>query len=498
MAVSGLHVSILFGLISTITMKRRFLTPLLGLPALLLFAAVAGFTPSVMRACLMVGLMLLAMVFDREYDSPTALAFAVLVMLLVNPLAATSVSLQLSAGCVAGILLFNEPIQVWLEKKLPRRLRGSMSVTLSAMSLITPLSAFYFGTVSLVSPLTNLLTIWVVTFAFIGLMVTCLLYFLAPAAAGVLAGLLSWPVRYVLGMAKALAALPLAAVYTESIFILFWLMFAYLLLAALLFMQKRRPGLLLCLGTLGLCGALIASWFVPLRAGTTITMLDVGQGQSILLQTQGKAILVDCGGDDDGKTADLAAHTLLSQGITRLDAVILTHTDRDHAGGLAHLLTRVDTDNLFLPDTYSALILPQITGKTVYVWEDLQLSFGEAKVEIYGPVYAGNSNENSLCVLFDSSNCDILITGDRTGFGERMLMRRRMLPDVDILVAGHHGDAEATSAELLCQVRPEMVLISAGQDNLYGHPAPKLLQRLQEHGCTVRRTDQDGTIRIRR
>ena len=507
-AVSGLHISILYGLICIVTLRRRFLTAAVGMPVLLLFAAVAGFTPSVTRACIMVWLMLLAMIFEREYDAPTALAFAVLVMLLVNPLAVTSVSLQLSAGCVAGILLFNQPVNRWLKGKFPKKkgiaskfrdmFCSSISVTVSAMSLITPLSAAYFGTVSLVSVITNLLTLWVVNLIFNGLIITCVLYLLSPSGAAALAAILSGLIRYVLVAAKTLASLPLAAVYTKSVYIVAWLIFVYVLLAVFLRMRKKQPGVLICCGVLGLCFALLASWAEPMSADTQISMLDVGQGQSILLQSEGKTFLVDCGGDSDTETADIIAETLLSQGIARLDGIILTHYDRDHAGALHNLLTRIDADYIFLPDTRNEMAVPETTGDTVYVWEDLELTFGNSCLNIYGPVYSGLSNENSLCVLFDTQMCDILITGDRSSFGERMLIRNRNLPDVDILVAGHHGAADSTSVELLSEVTPETVLISVAQDNIYGHPAPALLQRLEAFGCTVFRTDLHGTIVIRR
>ncbi len=507
-AVSGLHISILYGLVCVLTLRRRYLTAIVGLPVLLLFAAVAGFTPSVTRACIMVSLMMLAMVFDREYDPATALAFAVLVMLIINPLAITSVSLQLSVGCVAGILLFNGSINSWLKSlfpiekgrkaKLREFLCSSVSVTVSAMSLITPLSAFYFGAVSLVGVLTNLLTLWVVTFVFNGLAALCLLYPLLPGLGAILAEILSWPIRYVLFIAKSLASFPLAAVYTKSIYIVLWLIFVYALLAAFLLTKKKQPAVLLCCMLLSLCLALLASWGEPLTADTRITMLDVGQGQAILLQSTGKTFLVDCGGDDDGKTADIIAETLLSQGVQRLDGIIVTHYDRDHAGALHNLLTRIDTDHLFLPDTQNDMPMPQTQGEIIYVWEPLELTFGIASLRIFGPVYSGSDNENSLCVLFDTEKCDILITGDRSAFGERMLLRKNTLPDVDILVAGHHGAADSTSVELLQAVSPETVLISAEKDNIYGHPAPALLQRLEDFGCSIYRTDLHGTIIIRR
>ena len=506
-AVSGLHISILYGLICIVTLRQRHLTAAVGFPVLLLFAAVAGFTPSVTRACIMVWLMLAAHIFDREYDPPTALAFSVLVMLAVNPMAFFSVSLQMSVSCVAGILLFQQKINIWLKakfpwKRVPQKLRNmlcsSISVSLSAISLVTPLSALYFGTVSLVGVLTNLLTLWVVSLVFYGLILICVVSLLSGWLASVIASALVFPVRYVLLMAKLLASLPLAAVYTESVYIVIWLIFVYTLLTIFLFQRKRQPGVMLCCGILGLCTALLASWTEPLLDDVRITMLDVGQGQSILLQSEGRTFLVDCGGDDDAQTADLISENLLSQGICRLDGIVLTHYDRDHSGALQNLLTRIDTNLLILPDTRNHFKRPDSDAEILWVWEDMELSFGNSRMVIYGPVYSGMDNENSLCVLFDTEKCDILITGDRTDFGERMLLRRVNLPDVDILVAGHHGAEDSTSEQLLSTVTPETVLISVEENNHYGHPSDTLLQRLEKFDCTVFRTDKNGTILIRR
>ena len=506
-AVSGLHISILYGLVCVFTMRRRFLTALVGMPALLIFAAVAGFTPSVTRACVMVCLMMLAQIFNREYDPPTALAFSVLVMLAANPMAITSASLQLSVSCVAGILLFQQPINNWLktslpDKFIPGKLRGTLcaniSVTVSSMSLLTPLSAWYFGTVSLVGILTNLLTLWAVSLIFYGLILVCILHPLLPLLAGFLAAVLAWPMRYVLFTAKIMASIPLAAVYTQSVYIVAWLIFIYILLGVFLVTRNRKPGMLICCGILGLCIALLASWTEPLLDSARITMLDVGQGQSIVLQSEGRTWLVDCGGDDDAKTADIISEQLLSQGISRLDGIILTHYDQDHSGALNNLLTRISTDRLILPDTRNDFLIPETDAEILWVWEDIELTFGCSCMVVYGPVYSGMDNENSLCVLFDTEKCDILITGDRTDFGERMLMRNRILPDVDILVAGHHGAADSTSEQLLSAVTPETVLISVKQGNYYGHPSDVLLNRLERFGCTVYRTDKNGNILIRR
>ena len=509
-AVSGLHISILFGLISTITFRKRYLTALLGLPVLALFAAVAGFTPSVVRACIMMALMMLATLLEKEYDGPTALAFAILVLLAVNPLAVTSVSLQLSAASVAGIFLFRERLHNWLmpffgklkkgtaKKVLVTWFVGSVSISLSAMSLTTPLCAAYFGMVSLIGPVTNLLTLWIISLVFYGLMALCLLGLIWSAGGLFLGIILAWPIRLVLWMSGLLSRVPMAAVYTQSVYILAWLVFVYLLLAVFLWQKNRRPKILVCCACLGLCMALVASWLEPLSDGCRVTVLDVGQGQSILLQSQGRTYLVDCGGDREEDTADLIAGTLLSQGISRLDGIILTHYDSDHAGALPYLLTRLDTDLLILPDTVDALTFPTGQEPVCYVNQDVKLTFGEAELTIFGPIYNGSSNENSLCVLFETENCAILVTGDRSDFGERMLLRSHDLPDVDLLIAGHHGSKYSTSQELLQAVTPETVIISAGADNRYGHPHPELLERLADFGCIVYRTDLQGTILYRR
>lgn len=513
-AVSGLHVTILYSIISAITFRKRFLTALLGLPTLFVFAAVAGFTPSVTRACIMVALMILAQLCNREYDSPTALAFASLAMLAVNPLVITGVGFQLTVGCVAGILLFDEPISNYLKEKLgnpkgkslkarlKRWFSSSVSVTLSAMSLTTPLSAYYFGAVSIVGVVTNLLTLWAITWIFIGIVAVCLIGLLSVRAAALLAWIVAWAVRYVLWLSAAVAKFPLAAVYTASPYIVAWLIFAYLLLAVFLFSHKKRPATLFFCGVLGLFLAVGASYAEPLTDDVRVTALDVGQGQSILLQSDGRTYLVDCGGDSDTMTADTVAETLLSQGITRLDGIILTHGDRDHAGAVANLLSRIQTDMLLIPATTDSKTVKDIVsgadGEVIWVEEDIQITFGDTEITVFGPLFLEDSNENSLCVLFDTENCDILVTGDRGELGEMMLLREHTLPEVDVLIAGHHGSKYSTTEALLNAVKPEIVIISAGEDNPYGHPAQETLDRLNNFGCRVYRTDIHGTVIIRR
>lgn len=516
-AVSGLHVSILFSLVMLISGRRRVLTALLGIPVLILFAAVVGFTPSITRACLMQVLMLLALLFDKEYDPATSLSFAALVMLVANPLVITSASFQLSVGCMAGIFLFSKRITSWVEqlglwrswkgKNLRVRLRswiaGGVGVTLSSMFFTTPLVAYYFGAVSLIGVVTNLLTLWAVSTIFYGIIAVCLLYSLWAKAAVALAWCISWLVRYVLAVAKTLSSFPLAAVYTRSIYVVLWLVLCYGLIAVFLCAKKRQPFVLICCGVLGLCLALICSWMEPLTDDTRMTVLDVGQGQCVLIYADGKSFLIDCGGDSDTKSADLAAETLLSQGISRLDGVIVTHYDRDHAGGVGYLLSRIPADAVFLPDNPDEdgmldNILSYCDSREVFVDEDLFLQWDDASMTVFSPILSSSDNERGLCVLFRDENCDILITGDLSSLGERLLLMEKQVPELTALVVGHHGSKSSTSQVLLEATRPKYAFISVGANNYYGHPHDDVLGRLAQIGCVVYRTDQDGTIIFRR
>ena len=516
-AVSGLHISILFSLIILVCGNRRLLTALIGIPVLLLFAAVVGFTPSVTRACIMQILMLLALLFNREYDPPTSLAFAALTMLVFNPLVITSASFQMSVGCMAGIFLFSKRITDWINgfsfwnawkgKCLRVRFRNWIStgvgVTLSAMFFTTPLVAYYFGTVSLIGIVTNLLTLWVISGIFYGILAVCMLYSIWAKAAAAVAWCISWLIRYVLVAAKTLSSFPLAAVYTKSIYVIAWLVLCYILIGVFLISKKRQPFVLICCGMLGLCLSLICSWAEPLLDDTRMTVLDVGQGQCIVLQSNGRTFLIDCGGDSDTNVADLAAETLLSQGIFRLDGVIVTHYDRDHAGGVGYLLSRIPADAVYLPDSPDEdgvmdTILPYCEGSELYVNEDTLLRWDENIITVFAPILSTSDNERGLCVLFRDGNCDILITGDLSRLGEKLLLKEKDIPELTVLVAGHHGSKNSTCEALLEATNPEYAFISVGEDNYYGHPHAEAIKRLEEAGCIIYRTDQNGTIIFRR
>lgn len=512
-AVSGLHVTILFSMVYVLVWRRRWLAMAVGLPVLLLFAAVAGFSPSITRACIMQALMVTALAFDREYDPPTALGFAVIVMLAANPWTVRSVSFQLSVACMVGLFLFAAPIQNWLmdarrlgrwkgrRQKLASGFSASVAMSLGATILVTPLCACYFGMVSLAGVLTNLLTLWVVTIIFYGVMSVCVLGLLWLPVGKALGWAVAWPVRYVLWTAKAIAAFPLSAIYMDSIYMVLWLIFVYLLLAVFLCLKGKPVAVLSCCAVFSLCLALTLSWTEPLLDECRVTVVDVGQGQCVILQSQGKTFVVDCGGDSDTTAADQAASQLLSRGIFRIDGLILTHYDRDHAAGAQYLLRRIPARSLFLPNCAdqdsTAATLSEKDG-CLLVAEMTTLHFGNSKFTLIPSKNDLSDNESGLCVLFQTENCDILITGDRSAAGERELLRTIDLPQLEVLIVGHHGSKYSTSGYLLEVTRPQIAIISVGENNLYGHPAAETLERLRDAGCEIYRTDQHGTVVFRR
>ena len=515
-AVSGLHVSVLCALVFSLLGHRRVLTPLVGISLLVLFASVTGFTPSVVRSCIMYGLMFGSLALQREYDAPTALSFAVLVMLIVNPLAITSVGLQLSCCCVIGIFLFSSGIREFIlgqkclgriklpfgKGKIKRWIAGSVSITISTMITTTPLCAAYFGTISIFGVVTNLLTLWVITFVFCGLLGAVVVGAIWLPAGKIICAILSWPIRYVLFIARKIASVPLAAVYTESPYVILWIVFVYVLLFVFWRSKKRYPWFMTTSALFGLAVAIMLSWVEPRLDSYRFTVLDVGQGQCVLLRSDDKNYMIDCGGDSDTAVADLAARTLLSQGVTRLDGLILTHYDRDHSGAAQNLITRIPVDTFYLPvltdaDKNYEEVIQVSQGTIVWVDKETIVTIPNTCITICSGSNELSDNESSLCVLFQPENCDILICGDRGLPGERDLLAQMELPLVEVLVVGHHGGKNSTGLELLHAIQPKTAIISVGKENRYGHPADEVLERLELFGCSVLRTDIHGAITIR-
>ena len=516
-AVSGLHLSFFAEFLSLFFRRHSKSGAALTILLVFLFAAVTGFTPSVMRAAFMVSMTLLAPLTGREEDRPTTLSAILFALLLQNPYASLSVSLQLSFASVAGIHLVSGPLYRAmtrplsdggpllrvLGRRLYRFFAANLTVTLGALLFTTPLTAYYFNSVALIAPVTNLLILWAVSAAFSPGLLLTLLGVALPGVSAVPAFPVTLLARYILTMTRALASLPFASVTLDSLYLRGWLVLVYAVLLLMFLRRYRRPVLPVCACALTLCAALLLTRLSLLSYPLTITVLDVGQGQSILLCSGGRTALIDCGGSD-GNAGDTAADYLQSLGITRLDLLVLTHCHSDHANGVPELFERLEVSSLVLPDLAEdeseyrpeILSLAQAQGTEVTLLNDNRaLSFGDAILTLYAPLGDGGVNEEGLFVLAACGDFDLLVTGDANAAVEALLVKYAGLPDIEVLVAGHHGSKNSTSDVLLDAVTPETCLISVGY-NTYGHPTPETLKRLAERSITVYRTDSAGNLTI--
>lgn len=533
-AVSGMHVSILMTALFLVFGRSGRRSGLIGIPLLIFFTFLTGASPSVVRASVMLILMLLAPVFRRENDVPTNLGTAALIILLRNPWAISSASFQLSFLAMAGLLLFTEPLfnhfnacrpwrsmlrwnlikkgPLWFRnltlrgwKKLIRGVLATICATLAALSLTLPVSALLYGSVSVYSLLSNLLVVWALCLCFVGAILTAIGALLFLPLGQVFGWITAWPVRYILSVSRMLADLPMARLPTSSVYTVLFLVFAYLVFGLTLILREKRFGKpLLCIG-----GALfLAAVFT--RLGTrvehfSIAVLDVGQGQCVCLRTGEFAAVVDCGGSNPSKAGEAVSDYLNLAGVDSLDAVILSHYDLDHVGGVYELLDRVKIDRLYLPDVpfnpetrnaiEEAAAKEQVQIR--YVTEDLRLPLTDGAMTVFAPVSYESDNSASLAVLFTVGDYDLLITGDMDQYAEHKLLETHSLPDVEALVAGHHGSDSSTGIELLRAIRPETVIISVGKNN-YGHPSNSVLHRLDKIGAAVYTTEEYGQIEIRR
>ena len=511
--VSGMHISFLVSVVMILCRGNRRVA-LCMVPLLLFYALMAGGTPSAFRAVIMQAALLAGPVLGREADPPSSLGLALLVLLVQNPFAAASVSLQLSFASVAGILLVTGHLNEALLRPFRKRLRkrgwllrvwrffaAQVAVTVGAMLFTTPLIALYFKRIAIVSPLTNVLVLWAVTVLMVAALIIGTLAIWIPSVMvypGLVFGLLG---HYIRTVTMEVGSWPLASLSVRFPAFLVWLGAVYLQIPGWICSKCRWKQLglsLLCLAAL-LGGAVAVNGAPARRGDLTVAALDVGQGASTLFLSGRSAVLVDCGGDGQDSAGDTAADHLAAMGRTELDLLVLTHMDDDHFNGVAQLLYRLDVKRIAAPDVERVEELRELAlregAELILITEEQKISFGRAELTLYPPLGQGTSNEEGLFALCSSGEFDALITGDADDFVEQLLVKYYDLPDIELLMAGHHGSKYSTSEELLEALRPELAVISVGY-NSYGHPGEETLARLEASGAKIYRTDEKGTVTI--
>lgn len=511
-AVSGMHISFLAGALSFLLGRTRKPLVLLQILLIFFFASMTGNGPGALRAAILCSAALLAPLFGRKSDPITSLFGSLLFLLLLNPFSIANAGLQFSFAATLGIDLVGQPLYRSWNKQLPKKTKrvlciplSILAVSLGATIFTIPLTALYFGQVSLIAPLANVVTNWAVSLSFLGgILSICAATVYFPLGY-ILATLTELPISFFLHCAREFAKFPFAAVTVQSIYYLMALVFLYaMILISIYWWQKGTRRFLL-----PTCSCLFAFCLSALLTNLTLTTkplvfsaLDVGQGQCIALSSGSKRSLIDCGGSRNAGA--LAANYLHEYGWTSLDLLILTHYHADHCNGVAALMDDFFIGTLVIPDTDKAsparqeieTLAKEHGTRICYLTEKASIPFGSAELTLYPPLSLIGDNEAGLTILCSYGNWDALVTGDMPSTTEHQLLKHYTLPDIELLVLGHHGSRYSTSKELLDRLTPEYALISVGDDNTFGHPATETLDRLKAANVTVYRTDRMGTISV--
>lgn len=487
---------------------------LLGLIAV--YVPLAGAGPSIQRAGIMGALSVLATLAGRRSSRLYALTVAAAVLLAIEPRIAADIGWQLSFAAVLGILIFAAPLRAALGDRLGMRgwrrpLIDGVAMTIAATIATAPLIAFHFEAVSTLTLLANLLALPAVAPAmWLGMLAAAagqipgfpvetlnafnalLLAYIAQVAAW--CGRPGWAYPHLRlgigGLIAAYVAIAMAAIVATR-------------LAPMRRQERPRRRtrgaavLVACLGALAFAwpaGGGAGQAMGP-PTGLRISILDVGQGDAILLQpAKATALLVDGGPPGEGLSGKLRA-----AGVDRLGAAIVTHAESDHAAGIRELLGTMPVGRVLFgapdPVTLAAAAAARVPGRRLVRGSELRS--GNLRLDVLWPpaeLLAGSTSgedPNRLAVVMRLrwGQFSMLLTAD----AEAESVPLEPGP-IDVLKVAHHGSEDAGLAWLLDRVRPRLAVISVGAGNPFGHPTAAVMAVLADRGIRTLRTDRDGTV----
>ena len=513
-AVSGAHLVIVMGLVggfvkATRVPKRPAIFLQLGL--LFLYLVMVGFPVSCIRAAFMAGISIVSFSSARRSYALSSLGVTVIAMIALDSSAAFSISFGLSALSTLGIVLFTPLFCSWLPslgKRFDSLIFEPFAMTCAALLLTFPLSIASFSQFSVVSPVSNIVAVPLIT---ISCMLGVLSFVFMPVTfvSGFLLEGSYFVARAFVGAVGLLASFPNAAIPVDipiGLMVCFSVALCILLWVAWPKSISRKAASTVLAAFLILT---LVPGLVPNRK-TTITMLDVGQGDAFLIKSEGVTLLIDTGNNQKKLYAGLAR-----QGITHLDGVLLSHADDDHCGCLSDLRGTVSVDSVYLAkgikglDTSKAQNLvddaEEVAGKDnvheLTAGDSLVVGAMDFKVISPAGLTDEGENDDSLCLLGSSDlNEDgtaewrMLFAGDAESDVLDELASKGELEDIDILKVSHHGAKSALDEKLLEVLKPEIALVSVGERNRYGHPAPNTLSLLEAQNAQVFRTDKQGDV----
>ncbi len=496
-AVSGSHLAIVAGLVQNMLWRCGFnarKSRALMLVACCFYSMFTGAAPSTIRSVCMVACTSVSVDSGRRSHALSSLAMTLIVMLILWPNLVFDLGFQLSALSVASILIFGRYVSFALHLlRLPPFIAEGMAITLTAQMATIPLTASVFGQISLLAPVANVLIAPLVSLL-LTLGVASAPLFWVPGISGVLTGILYLCSRVILFLVAALASAPFASLYVSPIPHA-W--FIFLASAVVLYALWPRPCRRMVIVLFSFVAALIGidlaywGWFAPPQ----ITVLDVGQADSILIRDGDRCVLIDAGVDDT------VLEALASEHVLSLDAVLITHWDKDHYGGLCDIAQRYPVGEVVVAQGAARQAPSEIVDsglKLVEVEHGDSIHVGRFNCTVVWPhqTVDGDDNEDSLVVLaryaYGPANLSMLLTGDSEVDQEHEYAPA--VGDIDILKLGHHGSAKSVDMPLLEILDPEVAVASAGAHNSYGHPSEECVTAVKGHGMRFYCTIDDGSV----
>lgn len=512
-AVSGMHLAFLASFIFMIFGRRKSF--LIAIPVLILFTLVVGAPPSVVRALIMQILVISATLLRREADSVTSLSVAMVFILILNPYVILDIGFQLSFAATLGLVLYSGKLNAFFSTRVKVKNKllfkivsfftSTLSATLSATVFTTPIIIWNFRSVSLVAPISNLLLLWLVTVIFIGAIICVCLSVISVSIAkvliypiGLLSGLLILCVDFI-------ANLSFAEVFIDSIYTVIVVVYLYAIIISFLCFKKKKYLFPLICATVVLCFAIALNHLSTIGdegSGIRFSVLDVGQGASMVADINDTCFVVDCGGSRSTSAGNITSEYTDKIGCDNIDSLILTHMHSDHINGAKRLIEQNDVLNLYVPaeaenDEVYKNIAESATRRGTeihFVSEVLHLNSDGMECIIYPIGWSENENEQGLVVVFKRDDFELIVTGDLEQKSEETLCEKHELFDTEVYVVGHHGSETSSSLKFMNRILPELAIISVGKDNFYGHPHDRTLYLFEKMGICVRRTDVDGDI----
>ena len=495
--ISGSHIGLIAGLVYVLVLNiwarvgvlaysPQRVAAVAAMLTAVFYAGLAGFSVPTQRSVIMLTVVMLAISFQHNTRPFNTLAMALLLVMIIDPLAALSAGFWLSFLAVSLIIY-----------TVSNRL-GSFGYLLEVIKInwatsvgLAPLLLFFFQQVSLISPLANFIAVPVISVLVVPVaLIGVLLMFTVPMIAHGLFFAVDNVLQGLWWLLSALAELPLASINHAQ-------PSTWALLFAL-------PGILLMLAPRGMPARwLSAVMFLPLiftapklpvLGAIKLTVLDVGQGLSVVVQTTHHSLVYDTGAkfsseSDMGQSAILPF--LRQQGTEHLDSLIVSHGDNDHIGGANSLLHGMPTQQVLTSaiQQLSAYAPKACVAGQAWVWDDVSFTMLSPQQSFV------SDNDNSCVIKIQSKQGSVLLVSDIEAAAESWLVETygHALKS-DILMAPHHGSKTSSSLSFLQAVQPKYILISAGYKNQFGHPHPFSLQRYQQIGALWWSTADKGAL----